>query len=76
MDDFNLQIQFLLEADERDHDFRLALDAFLLHKRRSFENCARLHLGNFRKEFPPTTAMAEHWVELVQLMTRFEICRR
>ena len=29
MDDFDLQVEFLLEADQRDHDFRLHFDALL-----------------------------------------------
>src|SRR5215467_699567 len=31
MDDFNLKVKLLLEADERNHDFGMDLDAGLLH---------------------------------------------
>ena len=34
-----------------------------------FKDCARLHLGNFRKGDPePATAMPEHRIEFVQLV--------
>src|SRR5438477_10314371 len=34
-----------------------------------FKDCARLHLGNFRKGDPePATAMTEHRIEFVQLV--------
>jgi len=31
MDDFHLEVELLLKADERDHDFGLHFDAGLLH---------------------------------------------
>ena len=40
-----------------------------LHRCGCFKDCASLHFGNLREGDPqPATAMAEHWVELVQLM--------
>ena len=46
--DLDLQIELLLEADERNHDLRLDLDAFLLHDRRGLEHRARLHRRDLR----------------------------
>jgi hypothetical protein len=43
VDDGDLQIQFLLEADERDHDFGLGLDALLVRIGGGLEHGARLH---------------------------------
>jgi hypothetical protein len=48
VDDGDLQIQFLLEADERDHDFGLGLDPFSWCIGGGFEHGARLHAGDFR----------------------------
>ena len=48
MDDLDLELQFPRETDERNHDFRLHLDAFLLHLGGRFKNSARLHLGDLR----------------------------
>jgi hypothetical protein len=31
VNDFGLEVEFLLEPDQRDHDFRLHLDAGFLH---------------------------------------------
>ena len=68
MDDLGLEIEFLLEADERDHDFRLHLDLLLRDIGRGFEDGARLHLGDFRiGDAETAAAMAEHRVEFVQL---------
>ena len=45
------------------------LDSLCLDFGGGFEDCARLHLGNFRKRDPePATAMTEHRIELVQLV--------
>ena len=61
--------QFLLEADERDHDFRLHLDAGFLDFGGGLENGARLHLGDFRiDDAQPAAAETEHRVELVQFL--------
>ena len=69
MDDLDLEIEFLLEADERDHDFRLHLDAFLLDLGGGFEDGAGLHLGDFRiDDAEAAAAEAEHRVELVQFL--------
>ncbi len=68
MDDVDLQVELLLEADERDHDLGLDLDAFLLHHRGGFEDRARLHRGDFGvADAEAAAAEAEHRVELVQL---------
>jgi len=48
MDDFDLQIELLLEANERDHDFRLDLDAFLSTARSRLKDGTGLHLGNLQ----------------------------
>ena len=49
MHDFDLQVEFLLKANERNHDFRTHLDPSLLHFGGGFEDRARLHLGDFRE---------------------------
>ncbi len=69
MNDRDLQIEFLLEADERDHDFRLGLDTLFLRIRRRFEHRARLHFGDLRiLDAETAAAEAEHWVELVEFV--------
>ena len=69
VDDLDLQIELLLEADQRNHDFGLDLDAFLLHDRRRFEDGAGLHLGDLGiDDAQAAAAEAEHRVELVQLL--------
>ena len=68
MDDLGLEIEFLLEPDERDHDFRLHLDLLLRDFGRGFEDGAGLHLGDLRiGDAEAAAAMAEHRIELVQL---------
>ena len=57
-----------MNADERNHDLRLDLDAFLLDDGRRLEHRARLHLRDLRvADAEPAAAEAEHRVELVQL---------
>ena len=46
VEDGDLEIEFLLVSDERNHDLGLHLDALLLHLGGGFENCARLCPGN------------------------------
>ena len=46
MDDFDLQVKFFLESDERYHDFRIHLDALFLDLRCGFEYGTGLHFGN------------------------------
>ena len=46
VDDGDLEIEFLLESDERNHDLGLHFDALLLDLRGGFENRARLRLGD------------------------------
>ena len=71
MDDFGLEVELLLETDERDHHFRLDLDLLLGHVGGGFEDGAGLHFRDFRVGDAETaTAVAEHRVELVQLGRR------
>ena len=44
-DDLRLGLQLGQEADQRDHDLRLDLDAFLLHVAGRLEDGPRLHLA-------------------------------
>ena len=68
VDDLGLEIELLLEADERDHDFGLHLDLLLRDVGGGFEDGARLHLGDLRiGDAEAAAAVAEHRVELVQL---------
>ena len=72
MDDFELELEFLGEPDQRNHDLRFALDAFLLHERRGLENGPGLHLGNLGiGDAEAATAKTEHGIELVQFMHAF-----
>ena len=48
VDDFHLQIELALEADQRHHHFRLHFHAFRQHLRGGLENRPGLHLGDFR----------------------------
>ena len=48
MDDLDLEIELLLEPDERDHDLGLHLDLLLRHVGGGFEDGAGLHLGDLR----------------------------
>ena len=75
--DLDLQVQLLLEADQRDHDLGLDLDAFLLHLRGGLEDRPRLHLGDLGiDDAQPAAAEAEHRVELVQLLDALLDARR
>ncbi len=75
--DLDLQIQLLLEADERDHDLGPDLDAFLLDLGRGFEHRPRLHRRDFRiADAEAAAAEAEHRVELVQLLDALMDARR
>ena len=72
VDDLSLQLKFLTETDQRNHDFGVHLDFLLLNVRCRFENGAYLHLSDFRiGDRKATTPVTEHWVELVQLMHSF-----
>ena len=67
MDDFRLEIEFLLEADERDHHLGFHRDLFLRDIGGGFEDGACLHLGDFRiGDAEAAAAVAEHRVELVE----------
>jgi hypothetical protein len=67
VDDLHLEVELLLEADERDHDLRLHLDLLLRHVSGGFEDGAGLHGGDFRIGDAETAAtVAEHGVELMQ----------
>ncbi len=68
VDDLDLQIQLLLEGDERNHDLRLNLDPLLLHHRGRLEHGARLHRGDLGiADAEAAPAEPEHRVEFVQL---------
>ena len=65
--DLHLVVELLLEADERDHDLGLHLDAGLLHLGRGLEDGAGLHLRDLGiADAEAAAAVAEHRVELVQ----------
>ncbi len=69
MDDFDLEVEFLLETDERNHDFRFYLDAGFLDFGSGFKYRPRLHFGNFRiDDAEPAAAETEHRIELVQFL--------
>ena len=69
MNDGDLQIQFLLEADERDHDFGFGLETFLRCIGGGFEHSASLHASDFGILDAETAATeTKHRVELVQLV--------
>jgi hypothetical protein len=69
VDDGDLQIEFLLEADERDHDSGLALKPCLGRIGGGFEHGARLHAGDLGiLDAEAAAAETEHRVELVQLV--------
>ena len=69
IDDQLLILQLLYEADERNHDLRNHLEAFLVQPAGSFHDGARLHLGDLGIRDPePHAAVAEHGIELVQLL--------
>jgi hypothetical protein len=66
-----------LKADQRDHDLRQDLDAFLLHLRRGLEHRARLHRRDLGiADAEAAAAEAEHRVELVQLLDALVDARR
>ena len=68
MDDFQLELEFLGETDQDDHDLGFDFDAFLLDLDGGFDDGARLHLGDLREDDAQTAAaQAEHGVELMQL---------
>ena len=69
IDDRLLIAQLLHEADQRNHDFRDDLQPFLVQPAGRLDDGARLHLGDFRVgDAEPDAAMAEHRVELVELL--------
>ena len=68
MNDLGLEIEFFLEADQRNHDFRLHLDLLLCDLGGGFENRSRLHFGDLRvSNSESAPAMSQHRVKLVQL---------
>ena len=69
MDDLDLQIELLLEPDQRDHDLGLGLEALLGRVSRGLEDGAGLHAGDLRVlDTEAAATETEHGVELVQLM--------
>jgi len=69
VDDGRLQIELLLETDERNHNFRLGLEPLLGRLGGGLEDGAGLHARDLR-ELDPEAAAAEpeHRVELMQLV--------
>ena len=62
-----LKVKFLLEAHQRNHDFRVNLNTFLLHNACCFKNSTGLHLGNFREHNAQAASTeTEHGVEFMQ----------
>src|SRR5439155_20639172 len=69
VNDLDLELELLRKANQWNHDLGLDLDSLLLHVRGGFKDGAGLHFGNFRKnDTQAAAAMAEHGIELVQLM--------
>ena len=69
--DLLLPPQLLDVADQRDHDLGLDRDALLRHLQRGLEDGARLHARDLGiGDAQPAAAVAEHGVELVQLLHR------
>ena len=69
MDDFDLEVELLLEPNERDHDLRLHLDVFLRHISGGLKDRTDLHLGDFRiGNTKAAAAVAEHRIELVKVL--------
>ena len=67
MHDFDLEVEFFLKADERNHDLRLHLDLLLQNIRSGFEDRTRLHFRDLRIcDAETAAAMSEHRIELVQ----------
>ena len=71
MNNFDLQLEFLLETDERNHDFRIHFMPFFCTSAAASKiarACISVISGIGDAE--TATAMAEHRVELVQLFAR------
>jgi len=69
VDDGHLEIELLLETDQRDHDLGVGLHAELLRLDGGLEHGARLHGGDLRiPDAEAAAAEAEHGVELVELV--------
>src|SRR5215469_8389970 len=67
--DLRLVLHFFQRGRKRDHDFGEHLPASFGDRHRRLEDGARLHLGDLRiGDAEPAAAMAEHGIELVQLL--------
>ena len=77
MDDLGLQFEFLPEADQRNHDFRIHLDLLFLDVGRGFKDGAHLHFSNLRVgDGQTTTAVTKHRVEFMQFVDALlDLCR-
>ena len=69
MHDFDLKVEFFLEADERNHDLGLHLDLQFRNIGRSFKNRTGLHFGDLRiRDAETAAAMSEHRIELMECL--------
>ena len=76
IDDRLLVAQLLHEADQRDHDLRHDLQPFLVQPAGRLDDRARLHLGDLGiGDAEADAAVAEHRVELVQLLDALQQLR-
>ena len=67
VNDFDLEVEFLLEANERNHDFGLHFDLLLRHIGGSFEDGAGLHFGDlWIGDAEAASAVTEHGIGLMQ----------
>src|SRR5579862_5892206 len=66
VDDFDLEVELLFEADERDHDFGMNLNAGFLNVGGSLEDSARLHFGDFGiNDAEAAATEAQHGIEFM-----------
>ena len=67
VDNFNLEVEFFLEADERDHDLWLHFDLLLGDVCGGFEDRAGLHLGDLRVgDTEAATTMTQHRIRFME----------
>src|SRR5687768_7775715 len=68
MDDFDLELEFLGEADQGNHDLRVDFDAGFLDVSGGFEDRPGLHLADLGiSDAEAATAVAEHGIELMEV---------
>src|SRR5271155_927150 len=78
VNDLDLQVEFFLEADQRNHNLRSYFNTRLLNIRCRLKHRARLHLGDFRiHDAQAAAAESEHRVEFMQFPdSLFDFFRR